>query len=120
MKTEAQSKFKLLSATEKLIDYQNYCIPNYPKKEIVLRQNIERNQYELIENIFSYNINTSIRIKDKYMKDFLVKLSMCDFYMNISYHKKFISKHKLECIARMLIEIRKIAYGLIRGNNDAV
>ena len=45
---------------------------------------------------------------------------MFDFYMNISYNKKFISKHQLECIARMLIEIRKIAYGLIRGNNDAV
>lgn len=120
MKNDAQKKFKLLSATEKLIDYQNYCIPNYPKKEIVLRQNIERNQYELMESIFAYNINTSIRIKDKYMKDFLVKLSMCDFYMNISFHKKFISKHQLECLTRMLIEIRKMAYGLIRGNNDTV
>ena len=120
MKTEASSKFKLLSATEKLIDYQNYCIPNYPKKEIVLKQNIEKNQYELIENIFAYNINTSTRIKDKYMKDFLIKLSMCDFYMNVSYHKKFISKHQLECLSKMLIEIRKIAYGLIRGMNDAL
>lgn len=54
------------------------------------------------------------------MKDFLVKLSMCDFYMNISFHKKFISKHQLECLTRMLIEIRKMAYGLIRGNNDTV
>lgn len=60
---EAKSKFRMLVVTEQLIDYVNNILPDYPKKEVVLKQNIEKNQYELIENLFAYNMNTSKRIK---------------------------------------------------------
>ena len=53
---EAKSKFRMLVVTEQLIDYVNNILPDYPKKEVVLKQNIEKNQYELIENLFAYNM----------------------------------------------------------------
>ena len=61
-------RFKLLANTEKLIAYMNRQLPNFPKKELVLKNNIEKNQYELIENVFGYNIQQSTRIKEKYLK----------------------------------------------------
>ena len=67
---EAKSKFRMLAVTEQLIDYVNNILPDYPKKEVVLKQNIEKNQYELIENLFAYNMNTSKRIKEKVYKGF--------------------------------------------------
>ena len=67
---EAKSKFRMLVVTEQLIDYVNNILPDYPKKEVVLKQNIEKNQYELIENLFAYNMNTSKRIKEKVYKEF--------------------------------------------------
>lgn len=67
---EAKSKFRMLVVTEQLIDYVNNILPDYLKKEVVLKQNIEKNQYELIENLFAYNMNTSKRIKEKVYKGF--------------------------------------------------
>ncbi len=111
-------KFKLLSNTEKLIAYMNRWIPNFPKKEVVLRRNIEQNEYELIECVFGYNIQQSARIKEKYLKDYLIKLSMFDFYVRQCYHKRYISKHQLESLTSVLIDCRKLAYGLIRSDGD--
>lgn len=112
---EAKSKFRMLVVTEQLIDYVNNILPDYPKKEVVLKQNIEKNQYELIENLFAYK-----RIKEKYIKDFLIKLAMYDYYIDISYHKKYVSKHKMQCIIRMFMEIRKLAYGVLIGLQNVV
>ena len=52
------SNFSLLNNTKKTIAFINKQLINYPKSEVVLKQNIERNMYELIELIFSYSINT--------------------------------------------------------------
>ena len=103
-----------------MIEYVNNVLPDFPKKEVVLKQNIERNQYELIETIYAYIINDNKRIKEKYMKEFLIKLSMCNYYMEISYHRKYINSHKLKCISKMFIELRKLAYGIIRGMQDVL
>ena len=70
--------------------------------------------YNLIELIHYVNINTG-RVKEKYLKDFVIKLSMLDYYALVSYKKKYISKHQREVIGRFLVEIRKISYGVIRN-----
>lgn len=113
-------KFQLLSQSEKLNAYISKLLPNYPKKEYVLKHNIEKNLYELIEDVFAYNIYQANRIKEKYLKEYIIKLSMLDFYMRQSFHKKYISKHQLECISKIEIELRKIAYGLIKREKDNV
>lgn len=109
------SNFALLNNSKKTIAYINKQLVNYPKSEVVLKQNIERNMYEIIELIFSYSINDVERIKIKFLKDLVIKLSMLDFYIATSFEKRIISKKRFESIAMFIIEIRKIAYGLIRN-----
>lgn len=70
----------------------------------------------MLENLFAYNINTTDRIKEKYLKDYLIKLSMIDFYTKCSANKKVISIHQFEVIGRKIIELRKICYGLYQNN----
>ena len=109
------SNFSLLNNSKKTIAYINKQLVNYPKTEVVLKQNIEKNMYEIIELIFSYSISDIERIKIKYIKDLIIKLSMLDFYMATSFEKRIISKKKFESIAMFIVEIRKIAYGIIRN-----
>ncbi len=104
--------FKVLNNSYKTTNYINKILPNFPKKEVVLKQNIEKTCYEVIKNIFAYNINESTRIKDKNIKDLLINLSMLDFYVRVSYDKKIISKHQFEVVSRFITEIKKMVYGL--------
>lgn len=110
--------FMLLNKTQKTIQYINKILINFPNKEQILKGNIEKNMYEMIECIFAYQINDTDRIKQKYLKDFLVKLSMLNFYIATSLEKKIISKHQCEVIGNFLIEIRKITYGVIKSENN--
>ena len=112
------TKFNLLNKTYKLIEYYEKLLINYSKKEVVLKQNVEKCYYELIENLFAFNINDTDRIKQKYLKEYLIKLSMLDFYTNISFIKKLISKRQFEAIGRKIIEIRKMGYGLIKNEEN--
>lgn len=109
------SNFALLSQAKKTNEYIGKQLVNYPKTEMVLKQNIEKNMYEIIELIFSYKINLNNRIKMKYLKDLVIKLSMLDYYINISYEKKVLSKKKTESISGFIINLRKIVYGVIRS-----
>ena len=109
------SNFSLLNNSKKTIAYINKQLINYPKSEVVLKQNIERTMYEIIELIFSYSINDVERIKLKFLKDLIIKLSMLDFYIATSFEKRLISKKKFESTSLFIIEIRKIAYGLIKN-----
>ena len=107
--------FQLLNNTKKTITYINKQLINYPKSEVILKENIEENMYQLIELIFSYNINEVSRIREKYLKDLVIKLSMLDYYMYVSYEKRLISKKKYVSCSLFITEIRKICYGLIRN-----
>ncbi len=109
------SNFSLLNNSKKTIAYINKQLINYPKSEMVLKQNMEKNMYEIIELIFSYSISDVERIKLKYLKDLIIKLSMLDFYVATSFEKRIISKKKFESTAMYIVEIRKIAYGLVQN-----
>ncbi len=109
------SNFALLNNSKKTINYINKQLINYPKSEVVLKQNIEKTMYEIIELIFSYSINNIERIKIKYLKDLIIKLSMLDFYIATSFEKRIISKKKFESTSLFIIEIRKITYGLVKN-----
>ena len=113
------SNFALLNNTKKTIAFINKQLINYPKSEVVLKQNIEKNMYEIIELIFSYSINDVERIKIKFLKDLIIKLSMLDFYIATSFEKRIISKKKFESTSMFIVEIRKIAYGLVRNETSS-
>ena len=72
--------FHLLNKTQRVNSYVTKLLVNYPKSSYVLKNNIEKTMYEMMENIFAYNINDTMRIKQKFLKDFLVKLAMFDYY----------------------------------------
>lgn len=107
--------FKLLSSSEKTIDYINKQLINYPKKEIVLKQNIEKTMYQIIEDIYSYRIEDTNRIKLKYLKSLVIEISMLDYYMRVSYKKKIISPKKYVSVSNFLIEMKKLSYGVIKS-----
>lgn len=109
------SNFALLNNSKKTIAYINKQLINYPKSEVILKQNMEKNMYDIIELIFSYSISDIERIKTKYLKDLIIKLSMLDFYVATSFEKRIISKKRFESTAMYIIEIRKIAYGLVKN-----
>lgn len=109
--------FSLLNNSKKTINYINKQLVNFPKTERVLKDNIESVMYEIIELIFYYKVNDVTRIKVKYLKDLVVKLSMLDFYITASFDKKLINNKKLLSISGYIIEIRKIVYGLIKYEN---
>ena len=107
--------FKLLSNIEKTIEYINKQLINYPKKEVVLKQNIEKTMYLLIEYVFSYRIEELYRVRLKYLKSVVIQISMLDYYMRVSYNKKIINAKRYNSISGFLIEMKKIAYGVIRS-----
>ncbi len=114
------TNFNILNKATKTNQYVEKLLVNFPKKEIVLKNNLEKTMFSIIETIFSYNIQTSGRIKEKYLKDLLVHLSMLNYYIYLSFDKKYISKHQSEVVGRYLIEIRKMVYGVIRSENDSI
>ena len=77
-------EFKLLSCSEKTMNYIAKQLINFPNREMVLKNNIEKTMYLSIESIFSYRIENVSRIKMKYLKNLLIQLSMLDYYMRIS------------------------------------
>jgi len=101
-------------------NYVDKLIINFPKKEVVLKNRLEECMFSLIELIFSYEIQNVYRIKEKYLKDMLIKLSMFNYYINFSYEKKYISKRQSQVVGRYLVEIRKMIYGVIRSEANKV
>lgn len=113
--TNYNKGFILLSKVEQTNLYISNELINYPKFYVVLRNQIELTMFQIIECIHSYRINTNKRIKDKNINDLILKLSMLDYYMKYSYDNKIINQHKYCVIGKFLIEIRKIAYGILRN-----
>ncbi len=109
--------FKILNNIYKTVNYFNKLLINYPKREMILSNNIEQACYQLVELVFAYSINDTDRIREKNLKDMLIKTSMLDFYVRVSYDKKIISKHQFEVLGRFFTEIRKMIYGLKKRND---
>ena len=112
------SNFQLLDKTEKLVNEISKLMDNYPKKNYVLSNNIEKTMYEMIESIFYFQCNKKDRIRMKYIKEYIVKLSMFDFYINLSYRKRIISEKCFLSTGKKITELRKIAYGIVRSENN--
>lgn len=117
---EKVESFKLLIKLEMTINYINKELLNYPKYDVILRNRIENCMYDLVYLTNSYKIATLKRIKEKNLNDFVINLSMLDYYMRVSYEKHILNKHKLNIICNFLIELRKIVYGIIRYEKSNV
>ena len=82
---------------------------NYPKKEYNLKDKIQSTSYEILELIFkANNISSS---KEETLNTILVKISMLDFYFEVSYKHKCINKKQLDKYIYKLTFITKLTYG---------
>ena len=64
------TNFNILNKIKRLNVYLDKLIINFPKKETVLKNRLENCMFSLIELIFSYEIQSVYRIKEKYLKRF--------------------------------------------------
>lgn len=113
-----QSNFILLNTMKKTINYINIQLKDFPKKEMVLNQCIQKNMYETVELIFNYSSSTSNNNKVKILRSILVKISMLDFYITDSFEKQLINKSRYKSIGLLITELRKIVYGLIKSDEN--
>lgn len=107
--------FIFLRIMMELNKYIRRLLPNFPKKESVLKNSIEKNLYEMFECILAFNIQTTPRLKEKYLKEFSIKLAMLDIYIKDSYHGKYISSKQMKAIANKEIDLKKICVSLMKG-----
>ena len=108
--------FKLLTLSKQLsFDVFSFS-RNFPKNSVILKNSLQEALFNGIEYLHYYIINSSHpKIKDKYLKDFIVHLSMIDFYLESAYKEKIISFQKYNSYVKQIIVIRKMGYGLLKN-----
>lgn len=109
------SDFVLLNKTYQTVEFINKILENFPKKEVSIKVYLERVLYEMVESLFAFNINNSIKIREKYIKEYLVKISMVNFLMHESFHKKCITYKQSEHLAKILLDLKKIGVTILKG-----
>lgn len=108
-------KFKVINETKKFILYMKEILVNYPRKHYILKDRIEKTSYEILELIYLTNMVDDRLYNQKVI---LSKISMLDFYLEISYNDEIISLKKLNQGTRLLDIIKKLIYGWINSNGS--
>jgi len=100
----------IITKIKRFIETFDTLLNNYPKVEKVLKNNLEKELYLLLE--ISYMANISIN-KLIYQQKLLVRIKLIDYYCYCSFKKGIISYKKYTSIVTKLIEIQKMLYGWI-------
>lgn len=103
----------IITKIKKTILYFNNILDNFPKKEVILKSNIEKTLYNILENIYRANY---IDKRIEFLYKTLVQIKMIDFYLKILLEKKIINYKKFIIICNYFNEITKMLYGMI--NNE--
>lgn len=115
------SDFLLLNKTYQTNEYIFKMIVNFPNKDMVLKNYLETNLYKLVENLFAFNINKTPRIKEKYLKEYLINLSMVNYLMHQSFLKKYISYKQIIQVGNILLDLKKMTFTILKGiSNDKI
>lgn len=93
--------------------YINKFLINFPKTNYILKNNIEKTLYEILENTYISNYNKNNRIDLLYKT--LIKIKMLDFYLKICLDKKIINYKKFINICSYLNEITKMIFKWIQN-----
>ncbi len=109
--------FILYKSTKQLfydvLEYSN----NIPRHLVYVRDELQ----VVMENILRYlhyygvNLDKSYKIKEKYLKDLVVELSLVDFYLGFLYKQRVLGKVRFQAMIKQLESIRKLAYGVINS-----
>lgn len=116
---EKNDSFKIMKNTKVLVIDVVAFSKNFPKSEAVLKKKLQEELFNLIKLLNFYIVNrTSSRIREKYIKDFIVSLSMVDFYFEYLYSHRIISFNKYNALVELVITIRKLAYGVLKNEKE--
>ena len=116
---EKNDSFKIMKNTKILVSDVVEFSRNFPKSEVVLKKNLQEELFNLIRLLNLYIVNKdSNRIREKHIKDFIVSLSMVDYYFEYLYLNKIISFKKYKDLVGDVITIRKLAYGVLKNEKE--
>lgn len=99
--------FLVVKNTKKFIFDLKPTLINFPKKDFILKDRIEKDSFELLKLIYRNNYSNS----KEYFNDILVTISMLDYYLEESYTNKYISDKVLKKLSKELSVITKLIYG---------
>ena len=106
------SDFRIIKQFKKFILSLNDILIEYPKKEKVLKDKIIDTSYEILELMLLANIKEN---KKEIQESIISKLSMLDFYFEISLKEKYITEKKCHNLCNELLTITKMVYGWIKN-----
>lgn len=109
-------EFMLLEKVKWLIEYTDKYIllTNFPKVNLTLKIRLESNLYNLLENTIRANINNG-KVREKYIKEMLVNLSILDYYIGNIYNRHIIKRNRYNAFVNSISEIRKMSYGWFKS-----
>ena len=99
-----QDRLLIASKIKKTIEYLEKVTVNYPHTENVLKNEITRVSYNVLELVYKANIYRDL----SYMKEILVQIRMLEYFVKKSLDKKLINFKKYENIGNHLLEINKM------------
>lgn len=103
--------FILYSKSEELIKYVNiYVFSSFPKVHLSLKINFENEMYDLLRNISKANF-TKGNVRQKYITDCLVNVSLMDTFIGIIRDYNIIINKRFQSILRKLKEIKYMLLG---------
>ena len=105
----------IITRIKKTIEYLDNIIDNFPKSEIVLRNELKSKCYNLLESSYYAKYSRDDKKKD-YQLSMIVNINLIDYYLKISVDKNIINYKKYLKIGKHLIEITKMTFGWI--NNE--
>lgn len=100
-------KLLIITRVKKTIEYVNRTLNNFPKKDIELKRHIIDSLFLILEYCYLANNNYE---KEKSRTLAMVKISLVDYYLKLSYKKDLISKKQYESLSKHLLEINKMIY----------
>lgn len=103
----------IVSKLKETIIYIGKILINFPKTNIILKNNIEITLYSILENIYVANYDKNNRIDLLYKT--LVKIKMLDFYLKICLENKIINYKKFINICSYLNNITKVIFAWIKS-----
>ena len=116
---EKNDTFKIMKNTKELVSDVVEFSRNFPKSESALKKNLQDELFNLVRLLNSYIVNRdSSRIREKHIKDFIVSLSMVDYYFEYLYLNKIISFKKYKGLVDEVVTIRKLAYGVLKNEKE--
>lgn len=108
-------RFKVINNIKLFIKYVDNIIVNYPRCSFNLKNRLENTCYDVLELLFLANI---IKDGQLYQRQIISKINMLDFYLELSYDKKYISLKALNKGIRQLDTISKMILGWAKNNNE--